>query len=1083
MKDWNLLCEFVAGDSQRAFQDLVNRHIDLVHSVALRQVQDSQLAEEVTQAVFILLARKAPRLKEETILAGWLYRTTRFVAARALRAEQRRKRREQEAFQMQPDNSSDPTWTKLEPILDDGIERLGEAERDALLLRFFEEQPFHKVGDVLGISEEAARKRVDRSLEKLRTFFSRRGFTITTAVLAVSMAKHCAQASPAALAGSIGPAAIAHAAVATSALPLLARETISAWRWSVAKAVVAGSAAVAVALLVSTHLSGMSRHSTVTPVALAGITPAKPLAVDRLNGSNTPVSASKPARNGENYFAFQAVDGVTGKPVSGAQVMAMTSEDLQQVHFQKNLVTDADGNCPISLGSTIPKAMMIGVMADSYEERCVFLGMSTPVPSAYTLKLPRGSKIGGVVMDASGNPVANASISVRFYETGDSSAREFQKERPGIPEDAPVAQTDAEGRWSFGSAPETNGDFFIEVSHPSFAKASFHTETDPHFGTTVDSLKMDDLHSGKVVLTLKSGPALSGIVLDGAGKPVPGAKVWFGEFASENNTRTETAANGSFELRNLIAGPGHVTVTANGFAPERIAVTADTNASPLEIRLQAGSLLRIQVVDTTGNPLSHISVRLQGWRGNNSMDWGGFTDDQGRIEWKSAPADELDIYAGKEGFFQSRKNLITADGQEHRIVLHKALTVTGYVIDSATKQPIANFRAIPGRDRHDLTHGTNGTYELTFEELELPLKIHFEADGYVPRDSEALDPNALGLSYGIELTKENPNEAIHGVVLLPDGTPAAGIQVALSTSEKPVAVGKGKFIYSDNSSLATTSSDGRFSFPPVPHGGTVLAINAEGFGRADVSGTNPVATVQIQPWGRIEGVLKLKKHSVAGQKLAILTSDNSSRFYTLDFNAFSTKTDDTGNFVLEQVPAGDLDVYFIPGVGLSFSHETPAKVQPGATTKIQVGGTGAMVTGRLVLSDPSLKVDWEKQVRASNLGTKSTPPPVPAGLSREARQKWMSAYWQSPEAQAKRKAAHYYPLEMASDGSFTVEDVAPGTYELDMRLFDSASDPTRPGQGKIIGSAHQDLVVPESAGDISTQTFEMEPVTVKLNPR
>ena len=106
---------------------------------------------------------------------------------------------------MQEVNSADATWSKLEPILDDGIERLGETERDALLLRFFEEQPFSKVGDALGISEEAARKRVDRSLEKLKKFFSGRGFTVTAAVLAVSMAQHCAQAAPAAHAGSVGP--------------------------------------------------------------------------------------------------------------------------------------------------------------------------------------------------------------------------------------------------------------------------------------------------------------------------------------------------------------------------------------------------------------------------------------------------------------------------------------------------------------------------------------------------------------------------------------------------------------------------------------------------------------------------------------------------------------------------------------------------------------------------------------------------------------------------------------------------------------------------------------------------------------
>jgi RNA polymerase sigma factor (sigma-70 family) len=161
-EDWQLLCEFVGRDSQRAFQELVNRHLNLVHSVALRSVHDNELAEEIAQAVFILLARKAATLNERTVLTGWLYRTTRFVAARAARAEHRRQRREMEASQMQQTMSADETWRRMAPALDDAIEGLGATDRHAVLLRFFEEQPLSKVGAALGISEEAARKRIDR---------------------------------------------------------------------------------------------------------------------------------------------------------------------------------------------------------------------------------------------------------------------------------------------------------------------------------------------------------------------------------------------------------------------------------------------------------------------------------------------------------------------------------------------------------------------------------------------------------------------------------------------------------------------------------------------------------------------------------------------------------------------------------------------------------------------------------------------------------------------------------------------------------------------------------------------------------
>src|SRR5580765_6384306 len=185
--DRQLIDEFVARNSEAAFGALVNRYINLVHSAAARQVHDAQLAQEVTQAVFILLARKIGSLPRRVVLPGWLYRTARFVAARAVRAETRRHRREQEAFEMQQLSSADPAWQRVAPLLDDAMEHLGETDRNAIILRFFQDQPLQRVGASLGISEEAARKRVDRSLEKLRGFFGRHGFTITAAALATAL--------------------------------------------------------------------------------------------------------------------------------------------------------------------------------------------------------------------------------------------------------------------------------------------------------------------------------------------------------------------------------------------------------------------------------------------------------------------------------------------------------------------------------------------------------------------------------------------------------------------------------------------------------------------------------------------------------------------------------------------------------------------------------------------------------------------------------------------------------------------------------------------------------------------------------
>jgi RNA polymerase sigma factor (sigma-70 family) len=247
VSDHELLGRYAAGSgaAQEAFAELVKRHLDFVYSVAVRQVRDRHLAEDVTQAVFLVLAKKAGRINERTILSNWLFCTTRYTSANALKREARRRHHEHKNQAMTPANPTagqtnpDDTdaafdWESVAPLLDNALDALGRRDREAVLLKYIEGRSHRDVGHVLGISEEAARKRINRAIERLRGAFVAGGVTLSVAAVAVVLSNHAAgAAAPAGLAGAItaGVGAGSGGAAAAS----LSKATMSALSWAKAK--------------------------------------------------------------------------------------------------------------------------------------------------------------------------------------------------------------------------------------------------------------------------------------------------------------------------------------------------------------------------------------------------------------------------------------------------------------------------------------------------------------------------------------------------------------------------------------------------------------------------------------------------------------------------------------------------------------------------------------------------------------------------------------------------------------------------------------------------------------------------------
>jgi RNA polymerase sigma factor (sigma-70 family) len=220
--DMDLVREYARSNSEEAFASLVSRHVNLVYSVSLRHVHDAHLAEEVTQTVFVILARKAASFGAGTVVSGWLCRTARYVSAKALTLQRRRALREQQAYmESQSDGAESDAWMRIEPLLETAMAQLGEKDHNAVVLRFFEGRSFKDVSAALGTSEAAAKMRVNRALEKLRRFFAARGLTLSAAVIAGAVSANSVHGAPIGLAASATAAAVKGATVTSSTLTLI----------------------------------------------------------------------------------------------------------------------------------------------------------------------------------------------------------------------------------------------------------------------------------------------------------------------------------------------------------------------------------------------------------------------------------------------------------------------------------------------------------------------------------------------------------------------------------------------------------------------------------------------------------------------------------------------------------------------------------------------------------------------------------------------------------------------------------------------------------------------------------------------
>ena len=1022
MTDHQLLREYVDGDSEDAFAQLVQRHLGLVYGVAHRQVGDHSLASDVAQAVFVLLARKAARLKPSCVVAGWLFRTTRFVAARAVRTEQRRQHREQEALAMQELGTPDETWQRLAPELDEALATLGEVDRNALLLRFGEGRNHREVGRALGLGEEAAKKRTLRALEKLRGTLTRRGLALPAIALATAMEERLVASPPAGLLEAV----LRHSrnACNTSGTSgTLVQELVSATRrlwW----AAVGGGLALLLALMggavwwrVSTAPESTSTATEIESMATA------PGATE----SDTSLDAGRSGRS----FRLVVQAEATGEPIPGASIPVSTvvGNDWRR---RDDLVTDEQGVCLVPLSAEPMGRLDVGVNIPGWIPRFFTwrADQEEPLPEGYTLRLRPATTVGGGVLTTQRQPIPDVVVWALVGNSGDSTAREPEQERLGFVGELRVSTTDARGRFTCIQIPESSHEFQFTFKHPDFVTTHL-AGSGPEYSRLLTQ-------TAEVILT--AGAGVIGTIVDAEGQPIEGARVGTKHYLPQVVTTVE----GSFELRPLAAGPVTLLATADQFAPKLFQATA--GGPPVVVQLEPGGVLRVRFVDEAGEPIAGAWLALEHWGDGDPLSWRGTSDPEGRLVWTSAPPDQVMVFtAMAPGFTYARGLRLRSDDREETVTLQPARQVIGTVVDAETRQPIPTFRAFPGYgpsspqfDRSEVRRGTHGVYRLSFSEAHGSW-VSVEAEGYAVMESEVREiaPGEFRADFALRRVGE-PKE-IRGVVSLPDGTPAAGAQVALCTVEEGAILGRGSFLPWGTKFLTQADAQGRFTFPwgRAPH--TVVAVSAAGLGRARVrDGQEP--SITLQPFGRIDGRVSRDGEPVAGQVVQFALAMPNGNYRTLhsDVMAFQSRTDTDGKFTMEFIPPGDSNLYLSYGVNVPFTDRTPISVPPGGTLEVVMGERdpeGRDLVGRLQMTEPGLVTDWKLQARGSSVYRDLPVVEPPSQLSREEKALWEVDWNETEQARERERLAVSHPLSLGPDGSFRVQGVRPGRYQLSVRVI------------------------------------------------
>lgn len=744
-------------------------------------------------------------------------------------------------------------------------------------------------------------------------------------------------------------------------------------------------------------------------------------------------------------WVVTVVDDSTGEPIAGAELRLRVNDGQNLLNTDQTgraMVESAVGARFVSVTASAPQFVPMRVFWNT---------SSTPlgVPAeGFTIRLPRGVVVGGMVQDEQGRGVPNALI----YFSCEPVEFDPQRGSPaGIPQasiyDLPLT-TDAQGRWTCDIMPSQWRGARIRTELANFYNAPFGERlADPNA-----------LRERTAVLKLSKGVRIAGTIRDAQGMRISGATISYDVDGGSRVPNTVSNENGEYLFPHARRGDDlALLIRADGYAPQFRRVPQDRPDASIDITLEPAKEIQGKVVDSGGKPISDARIIVTEYDGMRMLvGWDARSDVDGTFKLDGSDKRiEVDVLAG--GGVTSGRDIVLRAGSENVIRLQRRVLITGTVVDAQTGLTIPSGRIMhsyhdpesPIWQPHQPTIFQLGIFQMTLSEPGPGYLLKFEAEGYRPLVSRLFKSDEGEVVYEARMV---PGSGPRGIVRTPDGRPAVGASIIAALKGTQVMLENDRFTSQTSVPIVVSDAQGGYQLAAQPEDDFfIIATHESGYLNATFKEISAAGgdDLKLLAWATVQGVVKIGDKPAAGARVGGYVVDPFEQSAGPRMQiTLSAIADEQGRFQLRAPPGRDVSIGRYIQVGdpsSTHTHSVRLTTKPGETVTIAIGGTGRPVVGKIQISKEMEETGWSSSL--SSLRSQSDPTALPGFAKSQAmtpaqRQEWLKTEEGIAYLAASRKfeaSRKYYPVDVKRDGSFRIEDVEAGTYDLQIRI--AASPP------------------------------------------